>query len=44
MKPINDGMFSTNWRKRNSALILSGEMLEVLSKFTKISEGEEYTP
>lgn len=25
MQPIMDGMFSTNWRKRNSAIVLSGE-------------------
>lgn len=36
-------MFSTNWRKRNSTLILSGEMLEVLSKYLRVPEGEEYT-
>lgn len=32
MGPINDGFFSYNWQKRNSAIILSGEMLEVLNK------------
>jgi len=32
MKPINEGLFNSNWRRRNSAIILSGEMLAVLQK------------
>ena len=38
MKPINDGLLSENWRKRNSAIILSEEMIHVLQKVARYSE------
>lgn len=41
MEPINEGMFNSNWRKRNSAIILSGEMLDVLSKVLKSEENDD---
>lgn len=41
MGPINDGFFSYNWQKRNSAIILSGEMLEVLHKSLQQEEHKD---
>ena len=42
MSPINDGLFSENWRKRASSVTLSGEMLEALQEHVKHGD-EHYT-
>lgn len=31
--PLSDGIFESNWRKRNAALILLGELLNVLKVY-----------
>lgn len=33
--PVNEGLFSTNWRKRLSSVVLSSEMLEILQRIVK---------
>ena len=38
MTPINEGLFNSNWRKRNSAILLSGEMITVLKQYGMIDE------
>ncbi len=37
LAPITQGIFSPNWRKRNSAMLLSAEMLEKVQKEVRIS-------
>lgn len=34
-RPVNEGLFSTNWRKRLSCVVLSAEMLEILQKMVR---------
>lgn len=38
LEPIRDGLLNNNWRKRNGAINLLGEMIEVLR--SKSSESE----
>jgi len=43
MKPINSGLYSKSWQKRNSSLILCGEMLEVIQKQIRAEQIERST-
>ncbi len=45
LEPLCDGIFESNWRKRNAALILLGELLNVLKVYifnSKDFEKSEY--
>jgi hypothetical protein len=33
LEPLCEGVFETNWRRRNAALILIGEMLNILKSY-----------
>ena len=33
LDPLCEGVFDTNWRKRNAALILIGEMLNIIKNY-----------
>ena len=35
LEPVNEGLFSTNWRKRHSSIQLMGEMLDALKSSNK---------
>lgn len=41
-RPVNEGLFSTNWRKRLSCVILSAEMLEILQKMVRAEINEDH--
>ncbi|EGR27417.1 hypothetical protein IMG5_195990 [Ichthyophthirius multifiliis] len=40
--PISEGLFSSNWRRRNSSAILCAEMLEILQKIVRQESNEMF--
>lgn len=39
--PLCDGVFENNWKKRNSALILIGEMLNIIKNHMYVTRDNE---
>ncbi|KAL4445680.1 hypothetical protein ABPG74_006231 [Tetrahymena malaccensis] len=39
--PVNEGLFSSNWRKRLSCVVLSAEMLEILQRMVRVEINDD---
>ena len=43
LEPLCEGVFESNWRKRNAALILIGEMLNIIKSYMFHSKNSDKT-